>query len=307
MRSSGIKIFILSILGLLSSCSTEVIKQTDTGDVIEFASTVSKAAVDNNFSEGSSFSVWGWRTNSENQQNAVFDNTEVKNYAGYWGYEGVQYWYLDNTYDFYAVYPFGNGNVFHDGTILISDFDSSKTGTDVVDLMTAEKTVFYDGSNSGRVDLKFRHLLAKVSILGHSEGSDAHIESISLTGVGTKGSYTKNISEEKWTVDSASGLFEKSDFNLTSTPSDIFGTLLLIPQSVDKIKLNIEYSYPEIIDSSTGKPLVKNLIYNLPASYSWEAGKSYRYTFALNGDYIIFDTPQINQWNDASGGIIIVD
>ena len=40
----------------------------------------------------------------------------------------------------------------------------------------------------------------------------------------------------------------------------------------------------------------------------WEAGKHYRYTFTISdNDRILFDTPTVNAWTEAVGGIIIVD
>ena len=40
----------------------------------------------------------------------------------------------------------------------------------------------------------------------------------------------------------------------------------------------------------------------------WEAGQQYRYSFSISDeDRILFDTPAVNPWSEAVGGIIIVD
>ena len=44
------------------------------------------------------------------------------------------------------------------------------------------------------------------------------------------------------------------------------------------------------------------------ASRTWDAGKKYTYTFNISDtDHILFDTPAVQEWDDAAGGIIIVD
>ncbi len=41
---------------------------------------------------------------------------------------------------------------------------------------------------------------------------------------------------------------------------------------------------------------------------TWEAGRQYRYTFNISDrDRILFDTPTVNGWDEAVGGITIVD
>lgn len=307
MKDLKKNIILFCCLGLFSACSTTVIDNPNTGNAIEFSSTTTRASIENDFPDGSSFSVWGWYINSKGDRNDVFKETTVTKNGTEWGYEGTQFWIKGNTYNFYAIYPVGAGTVGQDGTIKVENFDCSKTGEDAVDLMTAKKVdINYNETSSSKVDLTFKHLLAKVNVVGHSEGSDANIESISLLSVMSGGTYTKTESQGTWILNNNSFSPSRADFILTSIPTDIFGNLLLIPQSVDGIKITIRYSYPSIIDSDTEKPLVNEITYNLPNNYSWEAGKSYRYSFTLTGDYIIFDVPQVNQWNEASGGIIIV-
>ena len=308
MKDLKKNIILFCCLGLFSACSTTVIDRPDTGNAIEFSSTTTRATIENDFPDGSSFSVWGWYINPEGARNDVFTKTPVTKNGNEWGYEGTQFWIQDNTYNFYAIYPVGAGTVEQDGTIKVENFDCTGKGESAVDLMTAKKVgIIYNETSSSNVELTFKHLLAKVNVVGHSEGGDASIESILLESVKSGGTYTKTESQEEWILNNNSFSPSKADFILTSIPTDIFGNLLLIPQSVDGIKLTIKYSYSGIIDSDTEKPLVNEITYNLPNNYSWEAGKSYRYSFTLIGDYIIFDVPQVNQWNEASGGIIIVD
>lgn len=299
---------------MMISCTSTIFDESNTIEKVPInfsvPQIVTRAAV-NNVNDLSDFRVWGWRRVSidATEYFSVFDGEKVTKDSG-WNYEGgVRYWNKGEFYNFYAVHPvLEEVSVDKVGNITINNFNCSQMGERAIDLMTADKTgIYYNGEGSGIVDLSFRHLLAKVSIVGHSEGGDANIESISLASVKSVGTYTNNGSQDTWTFTNDLFSPSRSYLILTSIPTDVFENLLLIPQSADGLKLTIRYSYSSVIDPDTQKPLVNEITYNLPNNYSWEAGKSYKYSFTLISNNIIFDVPQVNQWNEASGGIIIVD
>ena len=260
----------------------------------------------NNELEMSDFRIWGWRTSENESSVPVFEGEKVS--AGSWTYEGgTRYWVMDQTYNFYAVHPVfpleGNEttvNVTSDGTFTINDFDCSKTGDEAVDLMTASAKglIYKTGETPQKVGLTFQHELAKVDIVGQSEGSDAYITGIQLTGITSTGNYVMS----EWELDKTEIVtYTKDGFSLPAVPTNIFGSLLLIPQSVKDIQLSITYEFPGIANSS------QTQILSLPATPDkWERGKHYQYSFTLKGNYIIFNSPQVNEWKEASGGIIIV-
>ena len=127
MKDLKKNIILFCCLGLFSACSTTVIDKPDTGNAIKFVSTTTRAAIENDFPDGSSFSVWGWYINSEGDRNDVFTETPVTKNGHEWGYEGTQFWIQDNTYNFYAIYyPVGAGTVERDGTIKVENFDSHR-------------------------------------------------------------------------------------------------------------------------------------------------------------------------------------
>lgn len=265
----------------------------------------SRGAVDD-AQDMSDFRVWGWRTPENESPVPVFEGEKVS--AGSWTYEGgTRYWMMDQTYNFYAVHPVfpleGNEttvNVTSDGTFTINNFDCSKTGDEAVDLMTAsaEGIIYKTGETPQKVGLEFKHLLAKVDIVGQSEGSDAYITQIQLTGIASAGNYLLS----KWELDeNQTTTYTKESFSLPAVPTNIFGSLLLIPQSVNEIQLSITYEFPGIANSSQTQTL------RLPATPDkWESGNHYQYSFTLEGNYIIFNPPQVNEWKEASGGIIII-
>lgn len=305
---------ILSLLGtalLLLSCTKTEVRQADGSDAITFTNIGTKAPVESK-DDIKSFSVWGWHADDADGTNpsVVFDNTKVYEKDAAWTYDGLQFWQSGKTYDFYALYPDtatlttpqsgkkAAESAAYDaaGNLTITGFDS----TSGHDLMTASNTGLSGTNTPQSVAFTFSHELALVSFVGQSEGSNAQIISIKFSGVKNIGNYNASLSPE-WTV-SGNHVYEEASFELPSVPTDIFGEIMVIPQSVnDDYKLTIEYEYKGIEGTSQKKEI------SLPDSVTrWEAGKSYRYTFTIVGDYILFSTPEVNAWSESSGGIIIV-
>ncbi len=304
---------VLLLAGFTVSCTdTDILPDAGTSS-IDFGTPALTRGVVTSANDMDAFDVWGWYEPTEEGGTAtqVFDGTTVtKERTDSWKYDNPQRWQSGNIYRFYAVYPsFGATNKGYesasydkDGNLTITNFDC----TEGVDLMTASQEGCVADkmiANGTPVAFTFQHLLARVNIMGHSEGGKANITSASLTNVAIEGDYKG----QQWQISESNDEYPiVSNFELPATPTDISGDLLLLPQNVSGIELRIEYQYPGIV--SEGQSISKEATYSLPVSIqNWEAGKSYKYSFTLIGDYIIFDVPQVNEWNDASGGIIIVD
>lgn len=305
MKKTVANILALCSLGLVTACSTTTIEEiTDDGYAIDFSSTLSRAAIQgNNFPDGSSFSVWGWYVNSNQETNNVFNNTEVKFTGTQWGYQGTQYWIPQCTYSFYAVHPTqasSDVSVSPSGEIIISDFDCSATGDAAKDLMTATSSRTYDGTDASAVSMQFSHLLAKIDFVGKNEGGNATVSKIELSNVYTQGTYTSSANPLWSKLISQSIVIDKSTI-LTPEGVTVSGDVLLIPQTLNNPQLTVTYS----TDTET-----RTETYTLPVDMvsSWGAGQSYRYSFTVTGGgYIIFDAPTVNKWGTATGGNITID
>jgi len=310
-RIFPIHLFCLSGVALaLGACTSEV---ADGGNApadgpvpISFQTPETRAAKDG-FDAGDAFSVWGWYADDAAGTNSrqVFDAEKVTNGGGnLWSYDGTQYWIAGKTYDFYAVYPTDvNAQVSRNGTITIKDFDASQTGADAVDLMTASATGM-NGDSPQMVGLRFGHLLSRVNIMVQAEGSDAQISQARLSGIKTTGDYDSSNSSASWILDGTMSSFDLpsgGNYTATSVPSNLLGDMLVPPQPVSGFILSVDYSFAGT--SAATKEIT------LPADVvsQWEAGQSYTYTLTLSSNYISFGIPVVNEWREASGGIIIVD
>ena len=90
---------------------------------------------------------------------------------------------------------------------------------------------------------------------------------------------------------------------MTTDGVSILGEILLFPQYV-KQGLYFEITYE--VNDVEREPVRIDLT-SLPLS-EWQAGMRYRYSFTVSdSDRILFDVPTVNPWEEATGGIIIVE
>lgn len=285
-RIFPIHLFCLSGVALvLGACTSEV---TDGGNTpadgpvpISFQTPETRAAKDG-FGAGDAFSVWGWYADDAGTNSRqVFNAEEVTNGGNNsWSYDGTQYWIAGKTYDFYAVYPTTvKAEVSANGTITITDFDASKTGTEAVDLMTASATDV-DGSNPpSAVGLRFGHLLSRLSFTVTSEGDAVIVTSAALVGAGYKGSYIGG----DWNILQVST--EQSPFvstNVSLTPDALSATffggdLLLMPDAdLTDVTLKLKYQYAN--DTEEHEAI---LSLHTSQTEKWAAGCRYNYAVTI--------------------------
>ena len=320
---------------LLTSCTNILVHDAEEdgvdGMAIDFRTPALTRVAIESFTPGSSFSVWGWYV-PEDAANEVFNATTVSTPNGsVWTYEGLRYWKADKTYSFYALYPsvtdlMANAataaHYNENGDISVTAFDASKG----YDLMVASATNI-PGSNAEKVAFTFGHLLARVEFVGKRstatdgiEGFNPIIHSAKLYGMHKTADFSASAADlidkeaisAGWTIST-----DESDRTTEADPFAILGeetsvsangvTLidaLLFPQD-----LSIEYYFGVTYSSASDrepKTTAVQLV-SLPLM-TWEAGKHYRYTFTISDeDRILFDTPTVNAWGEATGGIIIVE
>lgn len=267
-----------------------------------------RAAVETDFPDRSSFSVWGWYGKDSQITNNVFDGETVTKSSNNWSYDGgTRYWISGMTYNFYGVYPAysqtsdNNGTtatVDNTGKITVTKFDCSATGENAVDLMTA--TAQGDGSNPSSVAMPFQHELAKVEVsVRTDQGVTATIKNAKLTGMVYKGTLTATSNSSTWapiTSTSDETPYQVTEPVTINTPSttSLFGDILIIPQKTDKLTLKIAITRDE--EENT---------YNFDLGTSiaqWTAGRSYRYVLTIEADAITFSDFTVDEWGETHTG-----
>ena len=288
---------------MAGGCSSVTVGEAGNGmteGAIGFTSGMTKAAV-TDVSEMKNIRVWGTYTKDRSSAEVFGTAGQEVHYAGgAWTYSPVRYWVMGAEYDFYAVHPAEVAGVtVEDGGIEIKGFDAT-AGHDLM-AATASGISYAEVSKIQPVSLTFKHLLARVNIVGMvTGGGQMHVQKIAFTGMKETGDY----GADGWTGLQGGEGFMKTDSTLNSAAgTDIFGDLLMIPQPVKDFEMSITYTLND-------KPKEYQVYYSLPAGEvaEWEAGRSYRYTFTVDvAGNIIFMKPVVTDWNTATGGIVTVE
>ena len=307
------KELVLSIAGalLLTACADQQSRepQLDTA-AIGFATSVTRSTTGpvSGFAAGDGFDVWAQMVMTDAGGSpltgtpvTVFSEEPVTTADGtVWSYVNTKYWEVAD-YAFAAIFPAevdGASVAFDTSGNPVFKIDNYNA-TANYDLMTASQTASYRGTASP-VQFQFEHLLSRVSIAGRAENGNVTINSITLTGVSESGSYD---SASGWSGLAAGNGFTASNIQLNGTTADVIGNRLMIPQPVSGMEVSVNYK-PDGASASL------SATYELPVTEfvsSWEPGRSYRYTFVVYGNRIIFDKPTVTAWDDATGGIIVVE
>lgn len=312
-RKKEMKELVLSIAGalLLTACADQQSRepQLDTA-AIGFATSVTRSATGpvSGFAAGDSFDVWAQMVMTDADGSpltgtpvTVFSEEPVTTADGtVWSYVNTKYWEVAD-YAFAAIFPaeVDGASVAFDASGNPAFRIDNYNATANYDLMTASQTASYRGTASP-VQFQFEHLLSRVSIAGRAENGNVTINSITLTGVSESGSYD---SVSGWSGLAAGNGFTASNIQLNGTTADVIGNKLMIPQPVGGMEVSVNYK-PDGASASL------SATYELPVTEfvsSWEPGRSYRYTFVVYGNRIIFDKPTVTAWDDATGGIIVVE
>ena len=107
-------------------------------------------------------------------------------------------------------------------------------------------------------------------------------------------SWTDIDDDDKSTVDTPSFTFDDEIEINASTPQDLFKDLLLIPQNVQGLKL--ELSFTRGSDRQTVQvPLDTSIT-------RWTAGEAYRYVLTIEADAITFKGITVDGWDEAHTG-----
>ena len=260
------------------------------------------------------FAVWGWHTDAGAAPTDIFDGERIyrDGTGSPWTYDVPRFW-VEGHYDFYALYPYpadGSGvtaTYTADGITSITSITLNSPNADI-DLMTATATRDYSPAtpDASAVSFTFEHLLVKVSIVVRTEGlgtGTVSLMNLQLTGPELTATY---YPQSGW-----SDLPEKESTLIDYKPDAPSGVVLIdkgVTIVEDKLLIPTDQpsAYSVVINYMDGSSQ-KTSTAELPSIPIWQPGESYIYTLTIKGDYIGFDRPLVDDWDDADGGIIIVD
>lgn len=308
-----------AIISLVASaCTTSVIDAPDEkSQAIAFGGpqAESRAAIEaGDFPTTSTFKVWGGYGDTETSVNAnnLFDGVEIiYTEESRWHYEGYpRFWVGGKPHDFYAIYPMKvKSDVSEQGIITVTDFDSSQTGNEAIDLMTAfHSRVTSEELNQNdvaAVSLKFEHELSRVNIKVKGGNTKVTVNNLKIYGISNVGTLTKEekslwAMKEQITTDNTPFAITVP-FELNETDGwekNVLGDMLLIPQNLENAKLDISYKYDGANTDMTSAINLKTAVIS-----EWEAGMSYNYSITINGFSDINIVVLVSPWEEENTSV----
>lgn len=309
-------LLLASGLPAVTSCDKVPAGEQPGDTPIAFNSAVSTKAPVGSEDDMTEFAVWAaYYYDSDGNMTIPFDNTRVyKPTDGTWTYNDIKYW-QEGDWHFEAFYPLPSTlhveKPVHEQDALMVTFTAPKEEGAVLegltinyyygltashDLMTAEHTRKYTATdpNASAVDLKFNHLLSRVTIAVKTNSSNVSLTSLTFSGMSVLGGYNTEGNPGNWRLLTSipelssvpPGSFSAdpselpSSLPLDGTPVEVLPDLLLIPQtpggsadSQNPIKIDITYKMAEGQEQS-------HSIY-LPSDTSWDPGRHYHYTLSI--------------------------
>lgn len=305
-----------------SACTTSVIDAPEEkSQAIAFGGpqAESRAAIEDGVSlTTSNFKVWGGYgdTDATVDPKNLFNGVEIiYTEESKWHYEGYpRFWVGGKTHKFYAVYPMeaeATSYVLKDGKLTVTNFDSSHTGANAIDLMTAfhSRVTSEDlkQQDVAAVSFKFKHELSRVNVKVKAVNTLVTVNGLKIYGIRDVGTLTKtyndNNDNSSWTFNTAENTpFVVSDgFVLGESEvweRNAFGDMLLIPQSLVEAKLDISYRYAGDTADRTSTINLKTA-----TTTGWEAGTSYNYSITINGLSDISITVSVNPWEEENTSV----
>ena len=316
-------ILLASGLPAVTSCDKVPAGEQPGDTPIAFNSAVSTKAPIESEKKMTEFAVWAAYYSNDVLVSEPFVNTEVyyKAMDGTWTYDDIKYW-QEGDWHFEAFYPLPSTlhveKPVHEQDALMVTFTAPKEEGAVLegltinyyygptashDLMTAEHTRKYTATdpNASAVDLKFNHLLSRVTIAVKTNSSNVSLTSLTFSGMSVLGGYNTEGNPGNWRLlkdyQAFSG-FPAGEFHaeLTDwqnplpsdgTPVDVLRDLLLIPQTPGNVQVDVSYT---IGNETVTKTAV------LPADTPWQPAHSYRYTLAIGGEDVELSVV-VADWN----------
>lgn len=325
-------ILLASGLPAVTSCDKVPAGEQPGDTPIAFNSAVSTKAPIESEKKMTEFAVWAAYYSNDVLVSEPFVNTEVyyKAMDGTWTYDDIKYW-QEGDWHFEAFYPLPSTlhveKPVQEQDALDVYFTAPKEEGAVLegltinyyygptashDLMTAEHTRKYTATdpNASAVDLKFNHLLSRVTIAVKTNSSNVSLTSLTFSGMSVLGGYNTEGNPGNWRLltiipelsSVPPGSFSADPSKITSplpsngTPVEVLSDLLLIPQTPgdgtnDHDPINIKVSYT----LNGGQPETKTV--NLPSTPAWEPGRHYRYTLAVGSADVTLNI-DITDWED---------
>ena len=324
-------LLIISSIFALVACSNGGASQSAHNKAISFSDVSTRAALSDLEKDG--FGVWAGMENADGYI-PILENEKVYQDNEAWTYDNKRYWIDNYTFYFVACYPYDENSPYYS---LDTDNEHSvklsvtETPSEVDFLMATNETDTSVDGYSTEVELQFRHMLTSVGLKiwrdnANHQNDQMRIKKVTFSNICKGGTYTSATETDTWTTNNEKLTVEKvyteftdgdnigaaqigDDGKLTTggTAADPFGTMFLIPQTLNNVTLTIVYDLK--LDGGAKDWTEKTLEAVLPP-ITWEIGKSYTYNIILSSVTnitIYYIQTTVDPWGTPQvGGTVII-
>ncbi len=242
------------------------------------------------------------------------DGVSYKGKKGSWTTDDVNkyYWPTDKNVQFFG-YPEGctlttpTKNGYPTLTFTIGENSSTQT-----DLVVASENMSKSAATNNTATLNFKHVLTKINFSYKPEDTNYDYKITEIKIVGAKGgeatyTFNKDVIDGTWSdgVEVAEGYTYSIANTLGSADAGSYyaldsadGSLMLLPQNVKDVKINITYTTKKTINAVEETFFSGTKVVTLPSG-SWGVGKSIRYKLTLPvGAEKIGIATEVKDWSE---------
>ena len=308
------KLLILAAVAVagLTACQKEGDNRThEGGEVIEFRGVTEKtrASLVDGIADFNSFFVSANR--SDDAATFGFLNASVYKDGGVWKYAPAKYWPTDAgvTVNFFAYAPVKDPNMANfapSGTTATFDYTvpaDQSASNNAADLLVAN----VGPQATGPVAFVFDHALSAINFTAENLAANPKelvftISKAEITGAPTVGTYTYGTG---WSAQGTPALYKSSVRNTAvgnGETQQLLSTndyLMMLPHTVVPASQNVVITFS--VKDGEGAYIYEDeeLELDFPASFAFEAGKRYNFTFAFDATNLlnpISFTVTLNPW-----------
>ena len=271
-------------------------------NAIAFGNVLTRAGLSDLKNDG--FGVWAVINNDLESNYLLMDNQKVVyTDGGLWDYSPIQYWVDNSNYSFVAVWPYGD-----DAYALNTTDNTVKLTIDAtpstVDYLVATADIETESGYANPVELQFQHVLTSVGVKiwrdgGKHQNDQIRVRKATISNIKKAGTLTCNTASWEYTgatltaemvddevsdTDDIGAAVKNDNGTLETggTPSTPFGTMMLIPQTLDdtnKVLLKVTY---DLFRNGAAKWEEGLELEAYMPNITWEAGRQYTYNVVLS-------------------------
>lgn len=250
----------------------------------------------------------------------LFDGTRVApNANSEWTYSPLIPWVDEQNYKFAAYSPESLNLTaapqfnYNEGGLTFTDVIVNNS-TNQIDFVYDAADPVSSGTNVVRpkIAFAFGHMFSMIQFTiksGFPEDVKLTISDIKFYGMNSKNTLENGVwssSPSEALQENApiviAGTEEGQEVQATAEPVDYVNNCVVLPQEFGDNVIKAQFTVTAPVSASISEEVQKTITALIPAD-KWEAGFRYNYIVTIDGqtlDFITFDTPDVNLWQDES-------